>query len=291
MPIIGPVISAATSWRFVAFVVIVIIGLCVEAVIPRYRYDEAQGSIWHRLQRNITVGFVYLLIVGPLAIAPLLLAASEVSVWQRPAFMHSPLFLIIDIVIFDFVNYALHYAFHYTPYLWRYHMVHHLDQHLDVSTSFRAHFVELAAYSMGVAAVVLVFATPFSSVLIWQTIIAFIGIYQHNNLGIGRHFEDSAGVGRRVERLISRVFATRMFHDIHHARAMRYTNSNYAFVLTIWDYIFHTYSTMDRPDGYSSGLDDHGDYSATALLLNPILRRGKPFVRPEQEFGDQSTAA
>lgn len=160
-------------------------------------------------------------------------------------------------------------------------MVHHLDQHLDVSTSFRTHFVELATYAFAVTAMVIVFAMPLPSVMVWQTLSFFISLYHHNNLRVGRRFE----------RWISLVFNTRKFHDIHHARAMYYTDSNYAFVLTIWDYLFRTYSTMTRPEGFSNGLDDHGDYSATALLLNPILRRGKAFETPDKDSDGQSTGA
>ncbi len=195
--------------------------------------------------------------------------------------MHGPIFLIIDLVILDFVNYALHYAFHRSPYLWRYHMVHHLDQHLDMSSSFRTHFVELALISFVSAAAVFVFAMPLQSVMVWQTLVFFISLYHHNNVGVGWRFE----------RLVSLVFNTRTFHDIHHGREMKYTNSNYAFVLTIWDYLFRTYSTMIRPEGFSNGLDDHGDYSATALLLNPILRGGKPFSGPVKAPDGQSPAA
>jgi hypothetical protein len=72
---------------------------------------------------------------------------------------------------------------------------------------------------------------------------------------------------------------------------MKYANSNYAFVLTTWDHLFRTYSTTIRPEGFSNGLDGHGDYSATALLLNPILRRGRPFGKPFQESDGSSAAA
>jgi sterol desaturase/sphingolipid hydroxylase (fatty acid hydroxylase superfamily) len=281
MPIIGPVISAATSWEFLTVAAILTVGLCVEAVIPRYRYDRAKEPMCQRVRRNVTVGLVWLLVVLPIGITPMLLAASQVSVWHRPRLMHGLIFLIADLVILDFVNYALHYAFHKSPYLWRYHMVHHLDQHLDMSSSFRTHFVELALFSIVSAATVLVFAIPLTSVMVWQTLVLFISFYHHHNLG----------VDRRIERLVCLVFNTRTFHDIHHGREMKYTNSNYAFVLTIWDYLFRTYSTMNRPEGFSNGLDDHGDYSATALLLNPIVRSGKAFVRPAKESDGQSTAA
>jgi hypothetical protein len=75
VPIIGAVIAAATSRDFLAFVAILTIGLCVEAAIPRYDYDTAAEPIWQRLRRNITVGSVWLLVVLPIGITPILLAA------------------------------------------------------------------------------------------------------------------------------------------------------------------------------------------------------------------------
>jgi hypothetical protein len=38
---------------------------------------------------------------------------------------------------------------------------------------------------------------------------------------------------------------------------------------------------MTRPEGFSKGLDDHGDYSAAQLTLNPMFRRGRPFREAE----------
>ena len=181
--------------------------------------------------------------------------------------------LIIDFIIFDFCNYALHRAFHRSTYLWRYHMVHHLDQHLDVTAAGRTHFVEKGLEGLVRAGAVLIFAIPLHSVIIWQTLSFFIGLYQHTNLGIGQ----------RLDRWISVVFCTPTFHDIHHGRDIEHTGSNYAFILTIWDYLFGTYSTMTRPERFSNGLDDHGDYSATALLLNPIFQHGKPFRAVESQ--------
>jgi len=270
VPIIAPVISAATSWDFLALMALLGAGLCLEQFLPRYRYDRTKEPLWHRVRRNITLGCVFRLLVLPVGIVPVLLAASRASIWHRPPWTHGIGFLIVDLVIFDFVNYALHYGFHKSPYLWRYHMVHHLEQHLDVSTSFRTHFVEKALTAAVRSAVVLVLDMPVASVVAWQTLSFFIGLYHHNNLVIGR----------RLERWISIVFNTRSFHDIHHGREMKYTNSNYAFVLTVWDYLFGTYSTMERPKGFSNGLDDHGDYQAAALLFNPIFRPGKPFRKP-----------
>ncbi len=281
MPIIEPVISAATSWNFLAFEAILAIGLCVEAIIPRYRYDPAKEPILQRVRRNITVQLSNVLVFLPIALTPILLVAAQCSIWHRPTLLRGPLFLIIDLVILDFVNYALHYAFHKSAYLWRYHMVHHLDQHLDISSTFRVHFVELALINVVNAATMLVFAMPLSSVMVSQALVFFLGLYHHNNLRVGWRFE----------RFVSLVFNTRRFHDIHHGRDVKYTNSNYAFVLTIWDYLFRTYSTIIRPEGFSNGLDAHGDYPATALLSNPILRRGKPFGRPFKQRDGQSTPA
>lgn len=271
MPVIDSIIKAATSWEFVTVVILWVALLPVEAIIPRFRYDRTKEPLWRRVRRNITVGCIYRLVALPLAITPVLLAASHISLWHRPAWMGGIAFLIIDLIIFDFGQYAMHLVFHRSKYLWRYHMVHHLDQHLDVTTGGRAHFVEhvILAWVNGVA--LLIFAIPLRSLIIYQTLMFFFVLYLHANVG----------VGRRLQRWISLVFCTPTFHDIHHGRKIEYTDSNYGFVLTIWDYLFGTYSTMTRPEGFSNGLDDHGDYSAAALTLNPMFRRGRPFREVE----------
>ncbi len=243
----------------------------MEALIPRFRYDRTKEALWHRVRRNITVGCIYRLVALPIVITPVLLAASHISLWHRPAWMGGIAFLIIDFLIFDFGQYAMHLVFHRSKYLWRYHMVHHLDQHLDVTTGGRAHFVEHVLLAWVNAGALLIFAIPLHSLIIYQTLTFFFVLYLHANVG----------VGRRLQRWISLVFSTPTFHDIHHGRDIEYTDSNYGFVLTIWDYLFGTYSTMTRPEGFSNGLDDHGDYSAAELTLNPMFRRGRPFREAE----------
>ena len=271
MPIIGSIIKAATSWEFVTVVILWVVLMSVEALIPRFRYDRTKEPLWRRVRRNITVGCIYRLVALPIAITPVLLAASHISFWHRPAWMGGITFLIIDFIIFDFAQYVMHWLFHKSGYLWRYHMVHHLDQHLDVTTAGRAHFVEHVIVAWVNAAAMLMFAMPVRSLIVYQTMGFFLGLYLHINVR----------VGRRLQRWISFVIATPAFHDIHHGRKIEYTNSNYGNVLTIWDYLFGTFSTVTRPEGFSNGLDDHGDYSATALTLNPMFRRGRPFREVE----------
>jgi len=271
LPLIGSLVKAVTSWEFVTVVILWVVFLSVEALVPRIRYDRTKEHLALRVRRNITVGCIYRLAALPLLIAPVMLAASHISLWHRPAWMSGPAFLIVDFIIFDLGQYATHWVFHRSKYLWRYHMVHHLDQHLDVTTGGRAHFVEHVILAWVSAAAVLLFAIPLHSVLIWQTLTFFFVLYLHINVR----------VGRRLQRFVGLVFATPAFHDIHHGRKIEYTDSNYGFALSIWDYLFGTYSTMTRPEGFSNGLDDHGDYSAAALTLNPMFRRGRPFREEE----------
>jgi sterol desaturase/sphingolipid hydroxylase (fatty acid hydroxylase superfamily) len=271
MPVIGSIIKAATSWQFVTVVVLWVVLLPVEAVIPRVSRDRTKEPLWRRVRRNITVACIYRLVALPIAITPVLLAASHVHLWHRPAWMSGVVFLVIDLVIFDFGQYTLHWVFHKSGYLWRYHMVHHLDQHLDVTTGGRAHFVDHVIVSWLNGAALLIFAIPVSSLIMYQTLMFVFGLYLHANVRSGL----------RLQRWISLVFCTPRFHDIHHGRDIEYTDSNYGTVLSIWDYLFGTYSTMSRPEGFSNGLDDHGDYSAAALTLNPMFRRGRPFREVE----------
>ena len=83
MPVIGSVISAATSWEFLTLVILLTIFLSAEALVPRFRYDRTREPLWRRLRRNITVGCVYRLVILPIGITPVLLAASHISVCHR----------------------------------------------------------------------------------------------------------------------------------------------------------------------------------------------------------------
>lgn len=270
MHILSKILSASTFLDFLAFTSICTLGLFVEHFFPRFKYDDSFEPLWKRVRRNVTLGIFYRLLVLPIVLVPILAAASKANIWSRPEFMNSSWFILMDFLILDFLNYASHFFFHKNQYLWRFHMTHHLEQHLDMSTNFRTHFVEKAITALIRSFGIVVFAIPVKTVILWQGVSFFIGLYHHNNIRFGQDFET---------KWLNKLFNTRAFHDIHHGRDRKYNDSNYAYMFTIWDYLFGTYSTNIRPANFSNGIEGYQDYSAIELLTNPFT--GKDYARPQ----------
>jgi sterol desaturase/sphingolipid hydroxylase (fatty acid hydroxylase superfamily) len=232
----------------------------------RPRHEVPRGPAFRaRIARNLGLGALYRLLVLPVALAPIMAAAKGVHLWTRPAVLSGWTTLAVDLLVLDLLQYALHVAAHKIPLLWRFHAVHHMDEHIDASTGFRTHFVEKAVNASARVAIVIALDIPLPHVITFEAISLWIGLFHHQNLGIPP----------RIDRALNALIITRSFHDIHHGRYVRYTDSNYGYIFSIWDYAFRTYSTNRRPPGFENGLDDHRDPSLDVLVLGPFLgKRG-----------------
>ncbi|CAH0995539.1 hypothetical protein EMA8858_01662 [Emticicia aquatica] len=159
----------------------------------------------------------------------------------------NPLLLFIATFFFlDFCEYSYHVLMHKVKSLWQFHLVHHVDTHVDVSTTLREH--------PGETAIRLLFTTVWvfiGGVSLWVLIFRqFIQIASN----VMAHAD--VRIPEKIDNILSSIFVTPNFHQVHHHYLQPYTDSNYGDVLSIWDRFFGTYSCL-KENEVVFGVDTH----------------------------------
>ena len=137
--------------------------------------------------------------------------ASGHALWHRPAVWNGGWLILGDIIILDLFLYFWHRAVHRIDFLWRFHAVHHIDRHLDTTSAIRFHFGEIFFAAFVRAIIIMAFAIPFSSVIIFETLVLMFTLFHHSNLGL----PDA------MDRILSKVIVTPGIHWVHHHTDVR----------------------------------------------------------------------
>jgi sterol desaturase/sphingolipid hydroxylase (fatty acid hydroxylase superfamily) len=133
--------------------------------------------------------------------------------------------VVLGLVVFDFISFAVHVGLHRSDVLWNVHKVHHSTLHLDGFATTRTHMFEnLLRFVPGQVALFLI-GMPVSVVAPTVAIAAIYGVSNHSNLGINLRWAEG-------------VLVTPRLHRRHHVPAT--TQSNFGAVFTIWDRLFGT---------------------------------------------------
>jgi len=198
------------------------------------------GAAWFaRWGRNL--GFFALnTALSTLFVLPVTVWAAMAAPWSRaelvgagfPAWVWLPL----DIVLLDFWIYWWHRANHEWPPLWRFHEVHHRDRHLDATTALRFHFGEVALSAGARALVILAFAIPLSSVIVFELLVIVASIFHHANWRIPP----------ALEARLARFIITPSRHWVHHHRVRADTDSTYGTIFSFWDPMLGTTTPTRR---------------------------------------------
>lgn len=89
------------------------------------------------------------------------------------------------LVALDFAyGYVAHRAMHVSPALWKFHRVHHSDAFGDVTTSDRAHPVEVAWRHLWLFATAWILGIPAAGIVALRVLSAINGILEHANAGL-----------------------------------------------------------------------------------------------------------
>jgi sterol desaturase/sphingolipid hydroxylase (fatty acid hydroxylase superfamily) len=211
-----------------------------EALFPAMMQRPERSERW---PANLGLGLM------GMAIAPLPpLSATMAAEWAQKAGIG--LFNLLDVgwpaaalatvAVCSLATYGLHVLMHKMPLLWNVHRVHHLDTHLDVSTTLRSHPLELAAKTLVLVPVSVVFGLTPAMIILYETIQSFIDVFSHTNVELPH----------RLDRVLRWLIVTPNMHSIHHSSHQPETDSNYSQVLSVWDRLFGTYTAdthTDRP--------------------------------------------
>jgi sterol desaturase/sphingolipid hydroxylase (fatty acid hydroxylase superfamily) len=239
--------------------------VCFERLFPKYAYVDLTGR---REAKNVLVGLCYRAVVSPVLIVPLFIYfTKDYNIpfrWHRPEWWSGALGFALDFLLLDFIAYVLHILGHKIPILWRFHAVHHIDEKIDATTGIRVHFGEkVLDLALKIPPIILL-GIPYQTAGLYEVISFAYIVFHHNNI----RWPES------VERIVSKVFVTPIYHSVHHGRRVENTDSNYTVIFSFWDALFGTRSLAARPaEGFQIGLNDHRDYSFSELMLLPFSSR------------------
>lgn len=168
---------------------------------------------------------------------------------------------IVTVVAMDFSIWVQHLVMHHVPLLWRLHRVHHADLAFDVTTGIRFHPGEMMFSVVWRASSVLVLGASPIAVVVFEALLNAAALFEHAN----------ASLPKRLDAALRRLVVTPDMHRIHHSPVPAETNSNYGFLLAIWDRLFRTYRA--RASAGTIGLERFrapADQSFLALLGQPF---------------------
>ena len=138
---------------------------------------------------------------------------------------------LVTLLVMDFVIWLQHVVTHKWPLLWRLHQVHHADTEMDVTTAIRFHPIEIAL-SMGLKIGLIYLLGPaVAAVLLFEVLLNGSAMFNHANLKLSP----------RLDALVRMLFVTPDMHRVHHSVDRAEHDSNYGFLLSIWDRLFRTH--------------------------------------------------
>jgi sterol desaturase/sphingolipid hydroxylase (fatty acid hydroxylase superfamily) len=139
-------------------------------------------------------------------------------------------------LLLDLLRYLVHRCEHAVPIFWRFHALHHSDPDVDVTTSVRHHPVEYLLGSAVYWLVVILLDVPATVVLTHGLAVFGTAAVQHGNIRLPEW----------LDRALQPALVTVDMHRIHHSVLFEQANSNYGAVLSVWDRLFGTYTSLSR---------------------------------------------
>jgi sterol desaturase/sphingolipid hydroxylase (fatty acid hydroxylase superfamily) len=144
-------------------------------------------------------------------------------------------------LLLDFLRYAVHRTEHAVPWLWRMHALHHSDPDVDVTTSVRHHPSEYLLSSAIYWTALVVLDVPAGAALTYGLAVIATAALQHGNIRLPAP----------IERWLQPLFLTPDLHRVHHSIEQRGANANFGAVLSLWDRIFGTLTSL-TPAGHDA---------------------------------------
>lgn len=146
-------------------------------------------------------------------------------------------FLLLLLVIQDFVFYWFHRTGHTLHVFWAAHMPHHSSEELNLSVGLRASFTQRIFQFLFFDWVLVVFGFSPEMIYSMAAIHLFIAYWHHTQL---------------INKLgwIEKIFVTPSHHRVHHGVNPEYIDKNFSEFLIIWDRIFGTFAKEEKPVCY-----------------------------------------
>jgi sterol desaturase/sphingolipid hydroxylase (fatty acid hydroxylase superfamily) len=189
---------------------------------------------------NISFWTVNLLLAASLfppaaLVRPYLEALSGVKIPAWPI-TNAGLSMIVGFLLLDLMRYLVHRCEHAVPLLWRFHALHHSDPDVDATTAVRHHPIEYLFASAVYWFALQVLDIPAVVVLSHGLTTFATAAVQHGNIRLPEW----------LERWLQPVLVTVDMHRIHHSVVFDQANLNYGAVLSVWDRLFGTFTSLSR---------------------------------------------
>ncbi len=175
--------------------------------------------------------------------------------------------MLISLLLMDLIAaYSMHRLEHKFSWMWKFHIVHHTDQSLGVTTAQRHHPVNSVFRITATLTAIVVTGAPLGMVMLYQTLSAMMSQINHANIKLPE----------LIERPLSYILATPMFHKFHHHYKAPETDSNFGNIFSIWDWIFGTAKLPKNQDflqyGVDTAMDPNLSVSTIGLLKLPFRK-------------------
>ncbi|MFT3922289.1 MAG: sterol desaturase family protein [Myxococcales bacterium] len=185
------------------------------------------------------------------------------------------LVLAVSLVCADFMVYWTHRALH-SNVLWHAHAFHHSSKHVWWLAGLRSSPVHAVLTALPDTLAVLLFP-PTSEP--WLTALI---LFQFCN----QHWIHS-NIRLPYQGMLEKLFVTPRVHFVHHSADVRFTNTNYAFLFTLWDRAFGTFTDPELvPLDEQLGLDYENTPWRMMLGLPPS--QPKPDHRASSDRAEQT---
>lgn len=152
-------------------------------------------------------------------------------------------YFVFSIILLDLMIYWQHVLSHKLTLLWAFHKIHHTDRDIDVTTALRFHPLEILLSMAYKLVCVMLIGPSAAAVIVFEVLLNASAMFNHANLCLPR----------KLDSMLRKIIVTPDFHRVHHSVNQQETNSNYGFFLSLWDYVFGTYSR--RSQGKESDIE------------------------------------
>ncbi|MDV7338736.1 sterol desaturase family protein [Terasakiella sp. A23] len=265
------ILDHESTIRLSVFGILFVVMALLETFKPRRKRNHKRVERWFSNLGILVLGAIFARILLPWVPVSVAIYAQANGIGLLQAINVPDLpFILIGVLLLDFMIYVQHVLMHKVPILWRLHRLHHADLDYDVTTGIRFHPIEIILsllYKMGL---ILVLGVDPISVVLFEVILNGMAMFNHAN------FRLPLG----LDRILRLVFVTPDMHRVHHSSIQRETDSNYGFNISLWDRICRTYVAQPEKghDDMTIGLDyfrDNSQLRLDQMLLQPFKRADK----------------
>ena len=231
--------------------------------VPLRRWLRNLGLSALSLGVTVLAPLLFWLLLRVLQVAP---GDGWFAHWNIPAWGQ----WLATLLLMEAIAYALHRLSHAWPWLWRLHAVHHSDIELDATTTHRHHPLESLVAAFVTLPVLLVLVPPPAAVFAYSLLALAVSTVSHGNLRLPT----------ALDKALRLLVVTPAFHRLHHSALRAQTDSNYATVFPLFDYVLGSTSAMADDGGrrLKIGLEtqrDAASQSLAAMLLAPFRFGGR----------------